>query len=65
MKLTHDWTASTPAERAINLILRPFGLDCFVERHQAGWQWGVDLPDEHSTALHLWVGPFHAMVSKV
>lgn len=66
MRLTYDWTASTPAERATNIILRTFGLDCFVERHQmAGWQWGIDLPSADHTALHLWVGPLHVVVSKV
>lgn len=66
MRLTYDWIASTPAERAVNFVLRPFGLDCFVERHRmASWQWGIELPSGGHSALHIWCGPLHAMIERV
>jgi hypothetical protein len=45
MKPLYDWTASTLVERVMNAALRPFGRDCFIERHALpSWQWGVDRP---------------------
>jgi hypothetical protein len=36
MRLTYDWATSNTAERVLNLVLRPLGLDCFVETHTVG-----------------------------
>lgn len=66
MRLTYDWATSNTAERVLNLVLRPLGLDCFVEAHTVGsWQWGIDMPSGDHTALHLWAGPLHVVVSRV
>ena len=66
MRLTYDWAASTPAERALNLVLRPFGLDCYVELHKVGsWQWGLDTPSQEHRTWCLWAGPLHIVIERV
>ena len=66
MRLTYDWAASNGAERVLNLILRPLGLDCFVELHKVGrWEWGFDKPDAEHNGWDIWLGPVHVLVQKV
>ena len=65
MRLTYDCATSSPVERVLDLALRPFGREAFVERHQVGsWQWGIDLPNEEHPSFHLWAGPLHVIVSR-
>ena len=77
MRLIFDWAVSNTAERFLNLALRPFGLDCFVERHLGEWQWGMDQPQiiegnvllmrgyEPPRTWDLWLGPVHIMLARV
>ncbi|WP_193337874.1 hypothetical protein [Devosia beringensis] len=66
MRLTADWASSNGAERFLNLVLRPFGLDSFVELHKVGsWQLGFDGPDEDHTGWDIWMGPVHILIERV
>lgn len=66
MRLTYDWASSNNAERVLNLALRPFRLDSFIELHKVGsWQWGIDTPDAKHSGWDIWLGPVRIQIVRV